>query len=133
MVRQLTLPFEDRGEAPNVERSAEASLANQKTESLGASDLMEQVVDHQNLQIAMMRVCKNKGSPGIDGMTVEELPGYFDMRREEIRQQLLAGSYQPQPIQRREIPKNGGGMRELGIPTVLIPIQPPSCISMSPR
>ena len=118
MVRQLTLPFEDRGEASNVERSVEASLANQKTENLGASDLMEQVVELSNLQIAMMRVCKNKGSPGIDGMTVEELPGYFDIRREEIRQQLLAGTYQPQSIKRREIPKNGGGMRELGIPTV---------------
>ena len=62
---------------------------------------------------------QNKGSPGIDGMTVEELPAYLVANWRAVREKLLAGTYQPQPVRRQEIPKSGGGMRELGIPTVL--------------
>jgi group II intron reverse transcriptase/maturase len=64
-------------------------------------------------------VKQNKGSPGVDGMTVQELPEYLAEHWDEIRERLLAGTYQPKPVKRREIPKSGGGVRELGIPTVL--------------
>lgn len=67
----------------------------------------------------MKRVRQNKGSPGVDGMTVDELPEYLAEHWEEIREQLLAGTYQPRPVKRQEIPKSGGGVRELGIPTAL--------------
>jgi RNA-directed DNA polymerase len=60
----------------------------------------------------------NKGSPGTDGMTVEELPAYLVEHWEELRARLLAGTYQPRPVKRQLIPKSGGGMRELGIPSL---------------
>ncbi len=118
MPRQLELPWGSRGEAPRVPRSEEASTAANGTERSGASDLMERVVGRPNLQAALKRVRKNKGSPGIDGMTVEELPDFLRENWPRLREQLLAGSYQPQPVKRQLIPKSGG-MRELGIPTVL--------------
>jgi hypothetical protein len=89
------------------------------TERSGASDLMERVCERRNLQAALKRVKKNKGSPGIDGMTVDELPDYLRQHWERLREELLAGTYQPQAVKRQQIPKSGGGVRELGIPTVL--------------
>lgn len=80
---------------------------------------MEQVVNRPNLQLALKRVRKNKGSPGIDGMTVDELPDYLREHWPTIREQLLEGKYQPSPVKRQAIPKGNGGVRELGIPTVL--------------
>jgi len=80
---------------------------------------MELVCERQNLQVALKRVRKNKGSPGIDGMTVEELSEHLRAHWSVLREQLLSGTYQPTPVKRQLIPKSGGGMRELGIPTVL--------------
>jgi len=119
MPRQLELPWGSRGEAPRSLRSEEASTAANGPERSGASDLMERVVSRPNLQAALKRVRKNKGSPGIDGMTVDELPDFLRENWPRLREQVLAGSYQPQAVQRQLIPKAGGGMRELGIPTVL--------------
>ena len=119
MSRQLELPWGSRGEAPRSPRSEEASTAVNGTERSGASDLMERVVRRPNLQAALKRVRKNKGSPGIDGVTVDELPDFLRENWPRLRGQLLAGAYQPQPVKRQLIPKSGGGMRELGIPTVL--------------
>jgi RNA-directed DNA polymerase len=117
--RQLELPLEDRGEASNVQRSAEAPTATHDNERSGASDLMERVCERANLQAALKRVRRNKGSAGIDGMTVDELPEYLRTHWPELREQLLAGTYQPSPVRRHAIPKSGGGVRELGIPTVV--------------
>jgi group II intron reverse transcriptase/maturase len=80
---------------------------------------MERVVERNNAKAALKRVRRNKGGPGIDGMTVEELPKYLVESWEAIRAQLLDGTYQPRPVKRQEIPKSDGGVRELGIPTVL--------------
>jgi group II intron reverse transcriptase/maturase len=80
---------------------------------------MERAVERPNLLAALKRVRRNQGSPGIDGMTVDELPVYLREHWPRLREQLLAGTYQPQPVKRQRIPKRGGGMRELGIPTVL--------------
>ena len=81
--------------------------------------LMELVVARDNLKRALKRVRQNKGGPGIDGMRVEDLSEYLSENWERIRRRLLAGTYQPSPVRRQEIPKRGGGKRQLGIPTVL--------------
>ena len=84
------------------------------------NQLMEEVCERENLKRALHRVKANKGSPGIDGMTVEELPGYLQQHWPAIRGQLLSGNYAPKPVRRVEIAKpDGGGMRKLGIPTAL--------------
>jgi group II intron reverse transcriptase/maturase len=116
---QMELPFESRGEASRVERRAEASTATSGNDRSGTSELMELVVERQNLQVALKRVKQNKGSAGIDSMTVGELGDYLRENWRRIREQLLAGTYQPAAVKRTAIPKPGGGERELGIPTVL--------------
>jgi group II intron reverse transcriptase/maturase len=100
-------------------RSEETRPAAHDTGCLGASDLLERVLSRPNLQAALKRVKQNKGSPGADGMTVEELPDHLREHWRALREQLLAGGYQPQVVRRHLIPKSGGGMRELGIPSVL--------------
>ena len=80
---------------------------------------MEEVVQPSNLKAALQRVKRNKGGPGIDRMTVEELPGWLWANWERLREELLAGHYRPLPVKRQVIPKPGGGERELGIPTVV--------------
>ena len=75
--------------------------------------------ERANLQAALKRVRKNKGSAGIDGMTVDELPEHLKTHWPALRERLLAGTYQPSAVRRHAIPKSGGGMRELGIPTVV--------------
>ncbi|MHB8745632.1 MAG: group II intron reverse transcriptase/maturase [Gammaproteobacteria bacterium] len=88
-------------------------------ESIHTQALLAHVLDRTNLQRALKQVRQNKGAPGIDGMTVDELPDYLRHHWLEIRAQLEAGSYQPQPIKRVDIPKPDGNTRPLGIPTVL--------------
>ena len=116
---QQELPFEDRGEAPSVERSGQATSASRADEHSGTGSLMELVVDRENLLRALKRVKQNKGSNGIDGMTTDELSGYLKQAWPRIREDLLAGCYEPSPVFRQLIDKPGGGKRELGIPTVL--------------
>jgi RNA-directed DNA polymerase len=116
---QAELPLEYRGEASNVRGSGESSSAIMWNGSLGTDRLMEEVVGHANIEKALKRVKRNNGSPGIDGMTVDELPQYLARNWEEQRAQLLTGTYQPKPVRRHEIEKAGGGVRTLGIPTVL--------------
>jgi group II intron reverse transcriptase/maturase len=78
---------------------------------------MEEVVESRNVEEALKRVRRNKGSPGIDGMTVDELGRHLARHWASLREQLLAGTYQPSPVKRQQIPKPDGGVRELGIPT----------------
>ena len=80
---------------------------------------MEEVVERENLKEALRRVKANQGSPGVDGMTVHVLPDHLKEHWPAIREQLLSGTYEPQPVRRVEIPKPDGGVRKLGIPTVL--------------
>lgn len=117
--RQLELPFPGRGEAPRGKRSDEAPKAANGSGHPGASGLMEAALSSRNLRSALQRVKGNKGSPGIDGMTVGELAEYLRGNWLRLREELLAGRYQPRPVRRQTIPKSGGGVRELGIPTVL--------------
>ena len=109
--KQLWLPFEIKGGL----FTSKADTASPVEEE----QLMEKVVERDNLLTAFRNVKRNGGSPGIDGMTVKKLPGYLKRRWPKIRRQLLSGTYVPLPVRRVEIPKPGGGIRQLGIPTVL--------------
>src|SRR5262244_2325902 len=119
---ELAFPVESRSDAPKAaEEGTETLVAKRQTESLaGTERLMEEVCELENGKQALQRVKANKGSPGVDGMTVEELPEYLKQHGLTIGEQLRNGTYQPQPVRRVEIEKpDGGGMRKLGIPTVL--------------
>ena len=83
------------------------------------NSLMEKICDRKNLNQAYKRVKSNKGAPGIDGMTVDEMSEFIGEHKERLLGSLLTGNYQPQPVREVEIPKAGGGMRQLGIPTVI--------------
>jgi len=99
---------------------AESLAASSASERSALTEaLMEEVCKRDNLLKALQRVKANKGSAGIDGMSVDELPDYLKQHWATIRGQLLSGTYQPQPVKRVEIPKPGGGLRKLGIPCVL--------------
>jgi RNA-directed DNA polymerase len=82
-------------------------------------DLMEAIVEQSNLNRASQRVISNKGAPGVDGMTTEELKRWWNEHGEALIKELLAGTYEPQPVKRAVIPKPNGGSRKLGIPTVV--------------
>jgi RNA-directed DNA polymerase len=123
---QLELAFVvgGRGEAPKAAYEGTGPpTATRAIESPASTEhLMEEVCERANLIEALRRVQANKGSPGIDGMTVDELPAHLGEHWPAIRAQLLSGTYRPQPVKRVEIPKPAGGpgsVRKLGIPTVL--------------
>ena len=118
---QFELPLEGRGEAPRGMRRGEATSAAQGDERSGLDTLllMERIVEGGNLRRALKRVQQNKGSPGVDGLTVEGLTDHLRDHWPTIREQLLTGRYQPSVVKRVEIPKSDGGVRLLGIPTVL--------------
>src|SRR5580698_8961147 len=117
----LAFTEESRSEAPRVSAEGTESLAVKRgTESPAIGEqLMEEVCGRENCKQALARVKANKGSPGVDGMTVRQLPEYLEQHWPAIREQLLSGTYKPQPVRRVEIPKPDGGVRKLGIPTVL--------------
>jgi len=84
-----------------------------------AVEMMERVVERDNLRSALNQVSRNKGGPGIDGLTVERLPDYLKRNWPTLRTQLLNGTYRPAPVKRVLIPKSDGGVRSLGVPTVV--------------
>jgi RNA-directed DNA polymerase len=121
--RQLQLPFAagERGEAPvGPEARVESSASPHKDQSPTRSpSVMQEVLQPENLKTALKQVQANKGAPGIDGLTVGQLPDFLATHWPRIRQQLLAGTYRPSAVRRVDIPKPDGGVRKLGIPTVL--------------
>ena len=127
--QQLAFAFAETGEAPVPQGGGtqaltpppeEGALARMRSARTGsAQSLMEAVVAQENMRAAHRKVLANKGSPGIDGMTVEELPDYIRKEWPRLRKELLEGRYRPQPVKRVEIPKPDGGVRELGVPTVV--------------
>ena len=119
---ELALEPEAKGEARSAGvRGTEARMARADPErpAAGRGPSMEAVVEPGNLRKALARVRRNKGAPGIDGMTVEEVGAYLKDRWPETKSRLLDGTYKPQPVRRVEIPKASGGVRPLGVPTVL--------------
>src|SRR3979409_419546 len=117
----LAFPAESRSECPTAAVEGTESLAaKHRTESPAISErMMEEVCERENCKQALARVKANKGSPGVDGMTVHKLAGHLRQHWPAIRKQLFSGTYKPQPVRRVEIPKPDGGVRKLGIPTVL--------------
>jgi RNA-directed DNA polymerase len=118
---ELNLGTGAEGEAPSAavqETEAHAAKACIERPAV-AGPSMEAVVERENLKKALAQVKRNKGAPGIDGMTVKALGPYLKEHWPSIRAQLLEGTYKPRPVRRVEIPKASGGMRPLGIPTVL--------------
>ncbi len=121
---QLELAFmqEDRSNAPPLlyeGTEVDAAASAPESPAVLSGPTMEKVVARDNLTNALARVRRNKGAPGVDGMTVDNLAPYLKDHWPEIRDRLLRGTYRPQPVRRVEIPKASGGMRALGIPTVL--------------
>ena len=117
----LALQAESRSEAPSAAlQGTETLTAKRAHESLADTEkLMEEVCERDNCEQALKRVKANRGAAGADGMTVRELPQYLKQHWPAIREQLLQGTYQPQPVKRVEIDKPDGGVRKLGVPTVL--------------
>ena len=109
-----------RGTGEGTGTARQTSTARDESGGDEALTLIEQVVRRENLVAAHARVVRNGGAPGVDGMTVDDLMPYCRMHWARIREQLLSGTYVPQPVRRVEIPKpDGKGIRMLGIPTVL--------------
>lgn len=106
----------------NAEHEEYAGAQNVGSQEVGEQDgagLLERILDRDNLNRAYKRVKANKGAPGIDGMTVEATLPWLKEHREELLQSIREGKYKPQPVRRKEIPKPDGGVRKLGIPTVV--------------
>jgi RNA-directed DNA polymerase len=120
---QMELVFSSAltGEAREAGREeTESSGVTNGPESPARTDrLMEEVCERENLKEALRQVKRNKGSPGVDGMTVGGITDYLKQHWPTIREQLLNGTYEPKPVRRVEIPKPDGGVRKLGIPCVL--------------
>ena len=114
---QLELAFADEGrsEAPKASEEGIESLAVKRVAKSPAQNerLMKEVCKWENCKRALARVKANKGSPGVDGMAVQQLPDYFAQHWPAVREQLLSGAYKPHPVRRVEIPKPGGGVRKL--------------------
>jgi RNA-directed DNA polymerase len=118
--KQLELYSEIPGQTVTRDTSSEEFIASRLSESpAGQVRLMESILERNNMSRAIKRVIKNKGAPGVDGMTVRKIKRYFNRHREKIERALLEGTYRPMPVLQKEIPKPGGGIRLLGIPTVL--------------
>src|SRR3954465_11542771 len=117
----LALAPKGRGEAPACGyQGTEPPMAKSAPESPACvKQLMEEGGGRGNLERAWKRVRSNKGSPGVDGMTIEDARTYLREHWPNIRSQLLSGTYQPQPVKRVEIPKPEGGIRKLGVPCVV--------------
>jgi len=110
--------LEDRVE-PESKEEARSTGTRESAEGSGAGNLFEKVLERDNLNRAFKRVVKNGGSAGVDGMKTSELLKHLKEHKEELLESLRNGEYIPKPVRRVEIPKPGGGIRLLGIPTVL--------------
>src|SRR6266513_4654090 len=120
---QMELNFSSAltGEAREAgrEETESSGVTNGPESPASTNRLMEAVCERENLKAALRQVKANKGSPGVDGMTVVGIKDYLKQHWPAIREQLLSGTYEPKPVRRVEIPKPDGGVRKLGIPTVL--------------
>ena len=123
LTEQLSLaftPVDDEPSPPTTGEGAEPVVTTEAPERPVVNhSLMEAICERENLERALRRVKANKGSPGADGMTVDQLPDYLRAHWPQHRAELMSGTYVPSPVKRVEIPKPGGDVRKLGVPTVL--------------
>jgi len=118
--KQLKLYSENQGQKTVRDTSSEEFIASRLSESpTGQIRLMESICERSNMRRAIRRVIRNKGAPGVDGMTVRKIKRYLKRHWGKIEKALLDGAYKPRPVLQTEIPKPEGGIRLLGIPTVL--------------
>ena len=108
-----------RDSAEHEEYAGAYSIGNREAEERDGADLLEKVLDRDNLNRAFKKVKANKGAPGIDGMTVDDVPEWLKEHKGELLESIRNGKYKPSPVRRKEIPKPDGGVRKLGIPTVI--------------
>ncbi len=111
--------FLQRDSVEHKEYAEAYSIDNQEAEERNCADLLEKVLNRDNLNRAYKRVKANKGASGIDGMTVEEALPWLKENGNELLEKIRCGKYKPSPVRRVEIPKDNGGKRQLGIPTVI--------------
>lgn len=111
--------FLQRDGVEHKEYAEAYSAETQKAEERDGADLLEKVLDRDNLNRAYRRVKANKGASGVDGITVDEALPWLKEHREELLESIRNGKYKPSPVRRVEIPKDNGGVRKLGIPTVI--------------
>lgn len=114
--RESRVELEDNEKVPSISLTSDTK---QNDRSVYTSDLLKKIINGSNMQEAYKRVKKNKGSHGIDGLTVHELESYLEENGRKLQQSLLDGAYEPLPVRRVEIPKDNGKKRQLGIPTVV--------------
>jgi group II intron reverse transcriptase/maturase len=108
-----------RDNAEHDEYAGAQSIDNREAKEADGAEMLERILSRDNLNKAFKRVEANKGAPGIDGMTVEKAPSWLREHRDELLESIRSGKYKPQPVRRKEIPKPDGGVRQLGIPTVV--------------
>lgn len=111
--------FLQRDSVEHKEYAGACSTENREVAERDGADLLEKVLDRDNLNRAYKRVKANKGACGVDGMTIEEALPWLKEHREELLESIRNGKYKPSPVRRVEIPKDNGGKRQLGIPTVI--------------
>ena len=116
---QGNLSCPQRDSAEHEGYAGAQSVDSQEVREQDGADLLEKILSRDNLNRAYKRVKANKGAPGIDGMTVEQALPWLREHREELLDMIRQGKYKPQPVRRKEIPKPDGGVRKLGIPTVV--------------
>ena len=133
--QRLALAPARRGEPPTADRPGTEPLTAKRTTDRPAVEdqLMEEVCDRSNLEKAWKRVHGNKGSPGVDGLTIDDTATYLREHWPTIRAQLLAGTYTPQPVKRVDIPKPAGGVRRLGVPCVVDRLIQQALLQVLPR
>ena len=108
-----------RDSAEHEEYVGAQNVGSQEVKEQDGADLLERILARENLNRAYKRVKSNRGAPGIDGMSVEDALPWLREHREELLESIRSGKYRPQAVRRKEIPKPDGGVRKLGIPTVV--------------
>lgn len=114
--RKSRVELEDNGKVPSISLTSDRK---QNDRNVYTSDLLKKIINGSNMQEAYKRVKRNKGSHGVDGLTIHELETYLEENGRKLQQSLLDGTYEPLPVRRVEIPKDNGEKRLLGIPTVI--------------
>jgi RNA-directed DNA polymerase len=133
--KKMASVFADGVNSPEADKTGSGCTTTEQgpESTTRETQVMEEILERNNMRMALKRVLVNKGGPGVDGMTVNELPGFLRRHWTKIRAQLLDGSYRPSPLKRVNVPKPGGGVRKLGIPSVLDRLIQQACLRVLHR